>query len=174
VFHEFGMNIGEGLRNGIADSFGMVRSVVEGLGGETVKGALGMAQGVVGAMGQMFQGSKPIAAAQALINTFVGITEALKLPFPANLAAAAKVAVQGFAAVKGIQSARPSGGAITAGAGGGGAGAASGGAAPAQPSQRIDINLVGDTFGRNSIEALFDQINAGLKGGRALEGIAIR
>jgi hypothetical protein len=119
VFYRFGMNIGEGLRNGIVDSFGMVRSAVQGLGGETVKGAMDMAKGVVGAMGQMFQGSKPIAAAMGLINTFLGITEALKTK---DYFGAAKIAAQGFAAVAGIRSASPSssGGGSSRSSGGGG------------------------------------------------------
>jgi len=164
VFHEFGMNIGEGLRNGIQSSFGMVRAAVQGLGDQTTKGAFDMAKGVVGAMGQMFQGSKPIAAAQALINTFQGITEALKLPFPASLAAAAQVAAQGFAAVRAISSAKPGGGTPNA-TGGGGAATGGGGAASGpqifldiQPNARGDVPM--ETF-RGIIQDINDQLGRG-------------
>ena len=135
-FLGFGQQIGANLTQGIQSSFGMVRAAVQGLGEQVTSGAFDMAKGVVDAMGQMFQGSKPIAAAQALINTFQGITEALKLPFPASLAAAARVAAQGFAAVRGIQSARPGGGGA-----GASAGASGGGAQSAQSAQRIFINV---------------------------------
>ena len=166
VFHEIGMNIGQGLTNGINDSFGMVRAAVQGLGDQVTSGAFDMASGVVDAMGQMFQGSKPIAAAQALINTFQGITEALKLPFPANLAAAARVAAQGFAAVRGIQSARPgSSGGISRGASGGSG--ASGGAAsqaPAPPTQTVVIDAPG-----LDISSLVNMLNNAAKQGYQLQ-----
>jgi hypothetical protein len=175
VFHEFGMNIGEGLRNGINDSFGMVRSAVQGLGDVVTSGAFDMAKGVVDAMGQMFQGSKPIAAAQALINTFQGITEALKLPFPASLAAAARVAAQGFAAVRGIQSARPgsSGGASAGAAGGSGA---SGGSTQQQaqaPTTTFQFTLQNDSFGfgENFARQLVDQLNEASRNGGQVRGV---
>jgi hypothetical protein len=88
----------------------------------------------------MFEGSKGIAAAQALVNTWAGATEALKLPFPANLAAFAKVAATGLAAVRSIQSARPGS------AGGAGGGAASGGGAAAQaaaPRETLEVRVQG-------------------------------
>ncbi|MCC7253187.1 hypothetical protein [Hyphomicrobium sp.] len=43
------------------------------------------------------------ALARAIVNVHEGITKALTLPFPANIAAAATVAAQGFASVRAIQ-----------------------------------------------------------------------
>jgi hypothetical protein len=154
VFHEFGMNIGEGLRNGILDSFGMVRAAVDGLGGMVSSGAFDMANGVIEAMGHMFQGSKPIAAAQALINTFQGITEALKLPFPASLAAAARVAAQGFAAVRGIQSANPG----SSGRSPAQSSAASSTATQAQPERMVRVSFDGPDWVKGMIEPIMTQI----------------
>lgn len=165
VFHEFGMNIGEGLRNGIEGSFGMVKSAVAGLGDQVTGGAWEMATGVVDAMGQMFKGSKPIAMAQALINTFQGITEALKLPFPANLSAAAKVAVQGFQAVKGIQSAKPgaSGGAASAQSGASATPAAQ--AAPQTQRFILDGQNASGGASMGSLEAFADMVNKAARAG---------
>jgi len=53
-------------------------------------------------LGEESKAGKAFALAQALINTYQGITKALTLPFPANIAAAATTAATGFAAVKQI------------------------------------------------------------------------
>ena len=136
VMHVIGSQIGEGLANGIAQTAALSQRAMAATSENIQMTAGQAAQSVLGSMAQMFQGSKPIAMAQALINTWQGITEALKLPFPANLAAAAQVAAQGFAAVRGIQSAN---------IGGGSAGAASAAqAAPAaRPTQNVVIDLAG-------------------------------
>jgi hypothetical protein len=69
---------------------------------------LSMAADTFGAMskllGEESKAGKAFALAQALVNTYLGITKALTLPFPANLAAAATTAATGFAAVKNITS----------------------------------------------------------------------
>ena len=49
---------------------------------------------------------KAMSAAQAKINTYLAITEALKLPFPANIAGVASATVTGFAAVRNILNTR--------------------------------------------------------------------
>ena len=165
VFHEFGMNIGEGLRNGIVDSFGMVRGAVQGLGQQVTSGAFDMASGVVDAMGQMFQGSKPIAAAQALINTFQGITEALKTK---DYWGAARIAAEGFAAVRGIQSARPgsSGGAARGGASGGGQ------AQAAQvATQRLRLEIVGSGPEADAAFRTLRLVQEAIDNGGRLDGI---
>lgn len=55
-------------------------------------------------------------AAEALINTYIGASEALKLPFPANLAAAASILSTGFGFVNAIKSGNKSAGASGAAA----------------------------------------------------------
>jgi len=179
VFHEIGMNLGQGLANGINDSFGMVQGAVKGVGDMVTDSAFDMASGVVSAMGQMFQGSKPIAAAQALINTFQGITEALKLPFPASLAAAAQVAAQGFAAVKGITSARPgsSGGGSARAASSAGRGTSSGGGATQQaaqsPTTTFQFTLTNDPmgFGEQFARQMIEQLNEAQANGGNIRGV---
>jgi hypothetical protein len=171
VFFEIGEFIGQGLSDGINSTFGMVEGAVANLADATTSNAFGMAKGVVDAMGQMFQGSKPIAMAQALINTFQGITEALKLPFPANLAAVAKVAAQGFAAVQGIASARPGsgiGGTARAASGGGG-----GGAAAQQPVTTFQFTLTNDPmgFGERFARQFIDQLNSTSRNGGQIRGV---
>lgn len=54
--------------------------------------------------GALFGENKKVAIAIATINTLVGVTKALELPFPFNLAAAAQVAAVGFAQVSSISS----------------------------------------------------------------------
>lgn len=163
VFQEFGMNIGQGLANGISEGMGLAQRAMSAVAGALTSDASGMVSSVLGSLGQMFQGSKPIAAAQALINTFQGMTEALKLPFPGNLAAAAAVAAQGFAAVRGIQSARPgsSGGGGAVSAATPGAGASGGGQnihLNVQPNARGDIPM--ETF-RGVVDSINDQLSRG-------------
>lgn len=167
VMHTIGQQIGQGLANGIAETQALAQRAVAGTGAEIEGTALDTAKTVVGAMGQMFDNSKPIAAAQALINTWQGMTEALKLPFPKNLAAAATVLAQGLAAVKAIKSTNKSGG------GGGGAGAGGGGGGNAgtierreqRPTTDVNINLRGDTFNRQSVLSLIGEINEAIGDG---------
>lgn len=54
------------------------------------------------ALSQLFEGSKAIAVAQALVNTYQGITAGLKLGYPLAIPAVAFAALSGFAAVKNI------------------------------------------------------------------------
>jgi methyl-accepting chemotaxis protein len=160
VMHEIGTQIGQGLANGIRDTANLSQQAMAATAGQIEMTAGQAAQSVIGSMAQMFQGSKPLAIAQALINTWQGITEALKLPFPANLAAAASVAAQGFAAVRGIQSTTPRGG-----TGGASAAAAStsqaAAAAPALPQRpAVSLTLVGDQgFSRAQIVQLAEALN---------------
>jgi len=144
---------------------------VDGLGEQVTSGAWDMAKGVVDAMGQMFQGSKPIAAAQALINTFQGITEALKLSPPGNFIAAAKVAAQGFAAVRGIQSARPGGGGGSRGASAGGSGAAATQQAQNVATQRVRFEVVGEGPGADAAFRTLQLVQQAIDNGGRLDGL---
>ncbi|WP_299153072.1 hypothetical protein [uncultured Christiangramia sp.] len=58
-------------------------------------------------LGEQTAQGKAFALAQALINTYQGITSALTLPFPANIAAAATTGATGFKAVKDIVKTKP-------------------------------------------------------------------
>ena len=108
--------------------------------------------------------AKVFGAAEALISTYVGASEALKLPFPQNFAAAAAIIAKGIGFVNSIKSVSDSGG---SGGGGGATGASSASSAPAMPTQTVSINLQGDTFSRGSVEGLLEQIQSQLdRGGR--------
>ena len=107
--------------------------------------------------------AKVFSAAEALISTYAGAANALKLPFPQNLAAAASIIAQGIGFVNAIKSVGDNG--STGGGGGGATGGAA--SAPALPSQTVAINLQGDTFSRSSVEGLLEQIQSQLdRGGR--------
>jgi len=84
--------------------------------------ALGGAADVLGVIGQFndkaFKLAKVAAAAQALISTLQGSAEALKLPYPYNLIAAAQVAAKGFGLVAAIKGVSSSGGSASISAGG--------------------------------------------------------
>ena len=109
--------------------------------------------------------AKVFGAAEALISTYVGASEALKLPFPQNFAAAAAIIAKGIGFVNAIKSVGDNG---SGGGGGGSTGSASSAAAaPAVPTQTVSINLQGDTFSRGSVEGLLEQIQSQLdRGGR--------
>jgi hypothetical protein len=89
---------------------------------------------------QVFQKSKTAAIAAALINTYQGITAALKVDPPYGFVLAGLVAAQGFAQVANIRSTSQSGG------GGSSAGVASAAAAPVAPvaaASTQTLNVVG-------------------------------
>lgn len=169
VFEGIGLNIGEGLASGITQTQDMVARAVGVLSESATTSTAGMVQGVLGSLGTLFQGSKKFAAAQALVNAWAGASEALKLPFPKNLAAFAKVLATGLGAVRNIKSATP---------GGGGGGAVGGGAvasaAPAATQSPLDVrlNLVGDGdyVRKSDVSSLLDILNkeAGDKGYRLM------
>ena len=77
---------------------------------------------------KLFKINKAFAIADALVGTFAGVGQAMRLPFPLNFIAAAAVLAQGLAAVKSIQATKPGGGGGASGGGGGGGGAGVGGA----------------------------------------------
>jgi hypothetical protein len=142
VFERIGQFIGEGLAGGISSSQALVATAVDTLGTAAQQSTSGMVSGVLDSLGTLFQGSKKFAAAQALVNAWAGATEALKLPFPANLAAFAKVLATGLGAVKNINSAKPGSAGAGASSGGGGAGGG-GSAAPAQGPLEVGLNTYG-------------------------------
>jgi hypothetical protein len=104
---------------------------------------------ILNALGQFNDKALKIArvasAAKALINTYEGASEALKLPFPYNLAAAASVISAGLGFVASIKSGSSSGG--------GSAGAASGAdaAVPAQAQQATPQRVVIEGLDRSSL-----------------------
>jgi len=103
----------------------------------------------------MLRISKAFGAAQALVSAFTGAAEALKLPFPENLAAFAKVLATGLGAVQSIKG-------VTPGGGGASAAGAVASAAAAPSAAPLDVRLSGmsaDEFiSGASIQSLFDRL----------------
>ncbi|RAP39301.1 hypothetical protein BYZ73_21240, partial [Rhodovulum viride] len=104
---------------------------------------------------KMVKISRIFGAAQALISTYVGAAKALELPFPANIAAAAKVIAAGMSFVSAIKGGSKS---ASGASGAASAGAAAQAAAPA-PQRTATINVQGDVIGRQSGEALVKALN---------------
>lgn len=121
--------------------------------------------------------SKAFGIAQALINTYVGVTQALRtLPPPASYAAAAATLAQGLAQVASIRSisdtGKGGGGGASASSGAGAAAAATGGGTAnggQTGGNSVYINLQGQSFGRDQVRSLVEQIAAYQKdGGRVV------
>jgi hypothetical protein len=138
--------------------------------------AMGGLEQISGAMAshsrKMFELNKIAGIANAIISTARGVTKALELPFPLNLAAAATTAAAGMAQVRAIQSQQFGGG------GGGvpspvGSGGASGGVAPAEPEPakryiKVEGIEAGQLFDSKSVRALIRQIGEELSDGVVL------
>ena len=111
---------------------------------------LGHYQSFFGTMAGVFQSgsekmlgiSKAFGLAEAAVSIWRGAAKALELPFPANLAAWAKVIATGAKALQGISSTKA--GSTSLSAGGSGAGGGQATAAPPQ-TQNVTIDLVGAT-----------------------------
>lgn len=63
---------------------------------------LSMLNNGLNALSELFEGSKAIAVAQALVNTYEGISAGVKLGYPMAIPAVAFAALSGFAAVRNI------------------------------------------------------------------------
>ena len=122
-----------------------------------------MASAMQGGNEKMLKISKAFGAAQALISAWQGAAEALKLPFPQNLSAFAKVLATGMGAVENIQGAKPGG--TTSGGGRGGTGGAA--AAPQAPVQTLNFTITNDPFGYGEriARSLAGQMNAARRNG---------
>jgi hypothetical protein len=129
---------------------------------------LGAGQEILSAIGQnnkkAMKVAKVFGAAQALISTYQGAAEALKLPFPKNLAAAAAVIAKGIGFVNAIKGVNDSGGGGASSGGGGGGG---GGSASQQNLQTMNFSIVNDSFGigENIIRQIVGQINTASRNG---------
>lgn len=171
VFYDIGSFVGQGLANGIADSQAMVKQAADTLGQGAIDSTGGMVSSVLGSLGQLFQGSKKFAAAQALINAWTGASEALKLPFPQNIASFAKVLATGMNAVRNIKGTQP--GASGSGGGGGASAAGSGGGAQqAAPVQTMNFTLTNDPtgMGERFIRQIVTQLNEAQRNGMSIRG----
>lgn len=151
-----------------------------------------MASAMQGGNEKMIKMARAFGAASALINAWLGFSQAIAdptLPFFAKFAAAASVLSAGMGAVNAIKGGSNASGAAVSGAAGGGsaiggaaraasamtssssAGGSSAAAAAPDQSQIVNISLTGDTIGRDGMASLFDQINKGLAKGYRIERV---
>lgn len=127
---------------------------------------------------KLFEIGKAAGISNAIINTHEGITAALKLPFPYNMAAAAATAAKGFASVSAIRSQSFGGGGAGARATGSNTAAVNaattpvgGNAGAGGPQQNTVIQLSGDFFGETQVRNLLERINETTRnGGRVILG----
>lgn len=117
-----------------------------------------------GGYDKLLKAQKVFAAASALISTYQGAAKALELPFPYNIAAAAKVIAAGMGFVSAIKSGGSSGG-------GGRASSAASVAQPArqEPTRTVLINLEGGTSrDREFAESIIRDIQEQSRDGRLI------
>lgn len=130
--------------------------------------AMSQVGSIATSLGKLFGDSKEFALAGAVIDTAAGVTKALGAsPPPLNFLNAAAVGAAGAVQIATIMNARPG-----SGGGGGGRGVSGGGAAQqtqavqGQEGRSLNVTINGDTFGRQQIRELVDQIREyGFDGG---------
>jgi hypothetical protein len=112
---------------------------------------LGAGAEILNAMGQTNEKALKVAkvfgAAQALISAYQGAAEALKLPFPQNIAAAATVLAKGIGFVSAIKGVNKSGGAVASTGGATAAASAPQAQAAPQATQTLNFSVTSDPFG---------------------------
>jgi hypothetical protein len=170
VTADIGRDIGAGLAEGIAESQAMIRAAIAEVSTGAIHSTDNMVSGVLSSLGTMFDGSKKFAVAQALVNAWTGATEALKLPFPANLGAFAKVLATGMGAVRNIKATRPGSGSSSTSAGAARGGGSAGGSAAPAPLQSFNITIQNDPFGigERTVRQLAAQLNEASRNGSNL------
>lgn len=193
-FRQLGMHAAQGTAEGVQAGAPSAVAAVEGMARDMNRAmsvganamqqtTSGMVSDVLGSLGQLFEGNKAIAAAQAIVNTMQGITEALKLPFPASLAAAAQVAARGAAALAGIRSSSPGGNQSmpNTSRGGGGGGSMSSGASATTSAQQqaptttFQFTLQNDPmgFGEQFARQMIEQLNEASANGGRVRGVLV-
>jgi hypothetical protein len=130
-------------------------------------------------LGAIFQDSKAVAIAQALINTYQGVTKALaSYPPPIAQAMAGLQLAAGLAQVANIRKTSKSSGGAASGGGAASSGGAVAQAIPQQPTapageQRqgstIALSLRGSSFGREQMRELFENINEYIRDGGRID-----
>lgn len=111
---------------------------------------------------KMFEVGKAASIAQAVVATWTGATEALKLGWPLGPLAAGAIVAGGMANIQNIRKQQfGGGGSVSAGsmptANVNAAATGTGGGGVNQPTQRTNITLIGDVFGREAIVGLLNE-----------------
>jgi hypothetical protein len=158
------------LQSSIQQAFGLQQMDFEAIKNSSIIDLAGEMFSALGGAGtKFFKVQQGFAIANAIINTAQGVTEALKLPFPANLAAAAKVAVSGAIQIAKIKATKPggSGNVSTGGLSGGSVGSSpalpqtAGNAQQAEQAPRIaQVVIQGSVFSsRETADWLVGQLS---------------
>jgi hypothetical protein len=114
---------------------------------------------------KIFGESKGVAISTALINTAVGISQAIRTyPPPLSIAMAGIQAAAGAAQVAAIRSQTSKGGGSVAGVSGGGGAAA----AEAEAVRGVSITLQGDNFSRQGVRDLINALGEEIRDGAVL------
>ena len=160
----------EYFRANIAQAFGLQQLDFETIKNQSIIDlAGGLFTALAGENTKLFKVQQAFAVANAVVNTAEGVTKALRsLPFPANLGAAAKVALAGAIQIAKIKSTVPggSGSATTSGLSGGSTGSTpalpqtAGNAQQAEQAPRIaQVVIQGSVFSsRETADWLVDQL----------------
>jgi hypothetical protein len=160
----------EYFRANIAQAFGLQQLDFETIKNQSIIDlAGGLFTALAGENTKLFKVQQAFAVANAVVNTAEGVTKALRsLPFPANLGAAAKVALAGAIQIAKIKSTAPggSGSATTSGLSGGSTGSTpslpqtAGNAQQAEQAPRIaQVVIQGSVFSsRETADWLVDQL----------------
>ncbi len=163
------------LQSEIQSAFGLQQLDFEAIKNSSIIDLAGEMFSALGGAGtKFFKVQQGFAIANAIINTAQGVTEALKLPFPANLAAAAKVAVAGAIQIAKIKSTNPGGsGSVTQSGLSGGTTSAASRAVPAgnaqqaqEPQAKIaQVVIQGSVFSsRETADWLIGQLSEAING----------
>ncbi|MFD1491029.1 hypothetical protein ACFSEZ_23795, partial [Ancylobacter vacuolatus] len=125
-----------------------------------VSDTLGSLSDLAAAFGEKgFLAAKAFGIGQAVVNTAVGVTEALKLPPPANFAAAAAVAAAGAAQIASIAAARPGGSSRPSVPYSSVATSAPAGSNEGASRAPAFVEIKGDTFSRAAVIEIMRQIS---------------
>lgn len=117
-----------------------------------------------GGYDKLLKAQRIFGAASALISTYTGAAEALKLPFPMNIAAMGKVLAAGMGLVNAIKS-----GSSTPGKGASSTSSTTATqSAKATPTQYVTIDVTGDSWARGMVEGIIEQIQQQTKDGRVV------
>jgi hypothetical protein len=176
VMQEIGYHAGEGFANGFSQAQSMITTAVNAAGQSIISQSDLTVSGFLSNLQTLFAGSKAIGMAIAAVNIGRGLSEALALPFPASLAAFAKVAAMGAQALATIKGASPGRGSIAGGRGGGGGGggrSGRGGAASAGGGTSLNLQLLGSNFSEASVRGLISQINKAIENGAVLKSVRV-
>lgn len=137
-----------------------------------------MVDTVTGALTDLFGEHKAINLATAIMAVWTGISNALALPFPQNLAAAATTAAQGFAAINNLKSTEIGSTGSVSAASVGSAGSAGAGADDVAESQTqtvtqdVEVILQGETFDDDAVRDMIDRIDQQVRDGATISSIS--